>query len=222
MMNPLRRCYIPLCLFAALLSASTAQAGPRYYMLIFGAQTQPKIPRFTHTFCTIVRVTDPPPGCSGFSMEAYTISWLPQTLKVKPYRLWAEPGRNLTLDETLRWCAQNRMHVSLWGPYAIEEWYYWRVYQEYARFQSGEYLYRAIDSPRRGDIASDCIHAVTDVDAFDQRTTYPVFRSGDPVTRKFVQILSQRGRLMIPPEDTSWLEAALGLSCYPICHRPTP
>jgi hypothetical protein len=103
-----------------LLSASTAQAGARHYMLIFGAQTHPKIPRFTHTFCTIVRVADPPPGCSVPYIEAHTISWLPQTLKIRPYRLHPEPGRNLTLEETLRWCAQNRMDVSLWGPYVIE------------------------------------------------------------------------------------------------------
>jgi hypothetical protein len=209
-------------LSAVLLAVNTAQAGVRCYMIIFGAQTSPKIPRYTHTFCTIVRVADPLPGCTDSRMEVYTISWLPQTMIIHPYRLHAEPGHNFTLAETLRWCAQNRMHVAEWGSYAITEEYFGLVYREYARFESGEYLYRAIDSRRRGDLAADCIHAVTDIDQFDSRTTYPVFRSGDPVTRKFVSILRQRGRLMDPAEDTFWLDAALGLHCYPICHRPTP
>ncbi len=207
---------------AVLLAANSAQAGVRYYMLIFGAQTRPKIPRFTHTFCTIVQVTDPPPGCADFRIEAHTISWLPQTLKIHPYRLRAEPGRNLTLEETLSWSAQHHMHVSEWGPYAIEEDFYWRVYREYTRFENGEFLYRAIDPPRRGDIAADCIHAVTDIDQRDSRLTYLVLGSGDAVTRKFVRILRQRGRLMVPPEDMSWLNTVLGLDRYPICHRPLP
>jgi hypothetical protein len=100
--------------------------------------------------------------------------------------------------------------------------FFWKVYREYARFENGEYLYRAIDSPRRDGIAADCIHAVTDIDQRDSRLTYLVVSYGDAVTRKFVRILHQRGRLMVPPEDTSWLDAALGLHCYPICHRPTP
>lgn len=224
-MNPRRRPLFPcwiLAVSAVLLAADAAQAGVRHYILIFGAQTHPKIPRFTHTFCTIVRVADPPPGICGLCIEAHTISWLPQTLKVRPYRLRAEPGRNLTLEETLQWSAQNRMQVSLWGPYAISEYFYGRVLNEYARFESGEYLYRAVDPPRRGDIAADCIHAVTDIDQNDSRLTYLVIGSGDAVTRKFVRILDRRGRLMIPPEDTSWLESALGLDRYSIRHRPLP
>jgi hypothetical protein len=205
-----------------LLAANTAQAGVRCYMIIFGAQTQPKIPRFTHTFCTIARVADPLPGCTDSRMEVYTISWLPRTMIIHPYRFRAEPGHNFTLEQTLRWCAQHRMDVSEWGPYAITEDYFWRVYREYARFERGQYLYRAIDGRRRGDIASDCIHAVTDIDPYDPRSSYPVLRSGDAVTYKFVSILRQRGRLMDPPEDTFWLDAALGLHCYPISHRSAP
>jgi hypothetical protein len=224
-MNPPRRSRLLLwtfALWAVLPAANTAQAGVRYYMLIFGAQTHPRIPRFTHTFCTIVRVTDPQPGCSNCCIEAHTISWLPQTLRIHPYRLRSEPGRNLTLEETLCWAAQHHMDVAEWGPYALDEDFYWRVYQEFARFENGEYLYRAIDSPRRGDRSSDCIHAVTDVDQRDPRTTYRFVASGDAVTHKFVSVLRQRGRLMDSPEDPSWLNAALGLDRYPICHRPTP
>lgn len=224
-MKPSRRSVLPVLLFTLatlLLAVNSAQAGVRYYMLIFGSQTHPKIPRFTHTFCTIVRVTDALPGCAGPTIEPYTISWLPQTLKVRPYRIRPEPGYNLTLEETLNWAAQNRMDVSLWGPYAIEEDFFWRMYNEYARFERGEYLYRAVDPPRRGDVTADCIHAVTDIDGQDSRLTYLVLGSGDAVTRKFVRILNTRGRLLDPGADVSWLYAALGLDRYPIYPRPLP
>ncbi len=209
-------------LAAVLSAANTAQAGARYYMIIFGAQTHPKIPRYTHTFCTIVRIVDPLPGCSDFRMEAYTISWLPQTMIIHPFRFHAETGHNFTLEETLRWCAQNRMDVSEWGPFAITEDFFCRVYFQFTRFERGEFLYRAIDSPRHDDIRADCIHAVTDIDPYDSRLRYSVLGSGDAVTYKFVRILRRRGRLMDPPENTFWLDAALGLHCYPICHRPPP
>src|SRR5581483_5652965 len=115
MMNlPGHSCFLLrlLALSAVLLAADTAQAGVRCYMIIFGAQTHPKIPRYTHTFCTIVRVLDPLPGCNDSRMEVYTISWLPQTMIIHPYRLRPEVGHNFTLEQTLRWCAQNRMDVS--------------------------------------------------------------------------------------------------------------
>jgi hypothetical protein len=82
-MNPLRYYRFLLGMFAlsaVLLAANTAQAGVRCYMIVFGAQTHPKIPRYTHTFCTVVRVADPLPGCTDSRMEVYTISWLPRTI----------------------------------------------------------------------------------------------------------------------------------------------
>jgi hypothetical protein len=209
-------------LSAVLLTANPVRAGARYYMLIFGAQTHPKIPRKTHTFATIVKVADAPPGCAEPGIEVYTISWLPQTLKVKPFRLHDEPGYNLKLEETLKWAAKNHMQVTEWGPFVIDEDFYWRVYREHVRFESGGYRYKAVDSANRGSRTSDCIHAVTDIDRRDPRTSYSVINSGDRVTRKFVQILLERGRLVIPPDDVSWIDAALGLDCYPIVHCPSP
>src|SRR5690349_18163739 len=90
-----------LLALSGLLLASSAARADRHYLLIFGSQTQPKIPRYTHTFCTIVRVADPLPGCANLPLEVHTISWLPATLKVRPFRLHAEPGHNFTLEETL-------------------------------------------------------------------------------------------------------------------------
>lgn len=204
------------------LPANPVRAEVRYYMLIFSAQTHPKVLRFTHTFCTIVKVADASPDRSTPSVEAYTISWLPQTLKVHPYRRHDEPGRNLTLEETLAWSRGNHMRVSAWGPYAIAPCFFDRVYWEYARIERGEFRYKAIDPRRRGARTTDCIHAVTDVDHRDNRSAYSPLRAGDADTHKFVRMLREHGRLMIPTEDVLWLEAVLGLDRHPVLHRSEP
>jgi hypothetical protein len=225
MIHSPKGCRLPLWMLALLAlvgAGNSAQAGVRSYLLIFSAQTHPKIPRKTHTFCTLVRVEDPPPGCPVPRIEVSTISWLPRTLKVRPYRFHDEPGYNLTLDETLRWAAQNHMQVKEWGPFSITEDFYGRVYREYVRFESGGYRYKAIDPANRGSLTSDCIHAVTDVDHRDPRTMYSVRNCGDRVTYQFVQILRERGRLQLPPDDVSWIDAALGVDRYPVEHCPPP
>jgi hypothetical protein len=60
------------------------------------------------------------------------------------------------------------------------------------------------------------------VDGADGRSTFSEFRSGDAATRKFVRVMRDRGRLLDPLADMSWLETALGLDFYPILHRPNP
>ncbi len=198
------------------------EAGERYYVIIFASQSHPKIPRLSHTFGTIVRVTDAPPGCETPNIEAYTISWLPQTMKVRPWRFHDEPGKNFTLDKTLRWAYENHMDVTQWGPYEIQGDFFARVYREYARIESGQFRYKAIDPRQRGARTTDCIHAVSDIDHQHDRYEYPFVRSGDAVTRKIVRVLRKRGRLFDPPCSMCWLEAALGLDRYPIIHAPTP
>src|SRR3954452_18515193 len=75
--------------------------GERYYLLVFGAQTTPKLPRFTHTWVTVVRVPPPAaPGCPP-TVEQHSISWLPDKVFINPLRPCVEPGRNFTLDETM-------------------------------------------------------------------------------------------------------------------------
>jgi hypothetical protein len=216
------RCLLLPLAVVALLSPTAGRAEERHYLIIFAAQSHPKIPRLTHTFATLVKVTDGLPDCPSSAIEAYTISWLPQTLKVRPYRLHDEPGRNLTLLETLDWAYGNHMHVSQWGPYAIEPDFFQLVYHEYARIENGEFRYKAIDPNQRGVRTTDCIHAITDIDRDDGRTQFPEWRSGEPVTRKFVRVLHDRGRLLDPLADMSWLNTALGLDRYPIIHRPNP
>ena len=141
---------------SALLSApGFGRAGERHYIIVFGAQSHPKLPRFTHTFATIIKVSDCPPGCTIPPIEAQTISWLPQTLVVHSFRCQDEPGVNLDLPATLNWAADNRMRVSQWGPYALEGEFYYRLEDQFRRISSGAYRYKAVDVLYRGTLTTD-------------------------------------------------------------------
>ncbi len=212
-----------LALWVCLLGAGNSLAGERHYIIVFGAQSHPKLPRYTHTFATIVKVLDCPPGCAVPPVEMQTISWLPQTLVVHPFRCQDEPGVNLDLHSTLKWAADNRMRVSQWGPYALEEDFYYRLEDQFRRISSGAYRYKAVDVLYRGTLTTDCIHAVSDVDSFDGRFYYdPIIRNDDKASRRFVRAMYERRRFLDPVEDVSWLNSALGLDHYPIIHRPDP
>ncbi len=155
-------------------------------------------------------------------IHAYTISWLPQTLQVRPFRCRSEPGVNLTLEATLRWACDNNMRVSLWGPYEIEGEFYHIVYNEYLKMQSGVYRYKAIDPFTRGSLTTDCIHAVSDIDYRHSRFEYFFLRSGDAASRHLAFVLADRERVLVHEDDLSWINTALGLDRYPIVYRRDP
>src|SRR5947209_7255130 len=58
------------------LERDAAPPNDRYYLLIFGSQSQPLRPKYTHSWATAVRVTDQGPGQAPL-VEASTISWMP-------------------------------------------------------------------------------------------------------------------------------------------------
>src|SRR5690348_12390269 len=75
-------------------TAIAAPPGERYFMLVFGSQSTPKVPKYTHSWATVVKVIE----CGGPevpSIEEHTISWLPATLNVRPLSFQVEPGVNL-------------------------------------------------------------------------------------------------------------------------------
>src|SRR5206468_2996196 len=96
-------------------------------------------------------------------LECVTISWLPESLKVRLFALCAEPGVNLGLHQTLKYTLGNDERVSMWGPYRIEpEVYAWATRQR-DHLESGEVRYKANDVGRNSANVSNCIHAVSTV-----------------------------------------------------------
>ena len=130
---------------ALILCAGPARAGDHYYVIIFGSQSTPKLPRYTHTWATFIRACDDDGDVRQSPLQVDTISWLAADMEVRALRLRAEPGRNFDLETTLHFTFATRQRVSEWGPYEISPEFYEQAMRQKARLESGEVKYKAID-----------------------------------------------------------------------------
>ena len=141
-------------------------------------------------------------------IEAHTISWLPATLVIEPVRLNPEVGKNLDLAASLAFAKSLDAQVSSWGPFAIKKELYDRALKQIDLLNSGKIAYIALDRRFRGQGASNCIHAVCDVDAdkgfLDTGTAY-----GNEASQEAVSHLE---RWMVPTkEDLAYLNERLAI-----------
>src|SRR4051812_18893549 len=145
---------------------ATPPPNERYYVLLFGSQSTPKLARYTHSWGTVVKATCVP-GQAQPELEVHTISWMPCTLEIHPWHFHVEPGVNLTLTRTLEYALGSNERVSLWGPYEIWQGLYHRFVTQESFLNTGQIGYQSPDTigeaARRGN-GSDCIHAMTDID----------------------------------------------------------
>ena len=200
-------------------SSASAQASERYYVLIFGSQSHPKLLRYTHTWATFVRAVGDEANPDCCTVYQHTISWLPETLDVRVWSPFPERGVNLDLYQTLGAVAAHNERVTLWGPFVITPDIYERSLRIYQIVNSGAVRYRAI-STASDLLVSDCIHAVAAVDALFGRSHYPLIRIGDPASRFLarevvVRSIENRG-IDQAAFDNTWLIPRLGLDRYPI------
>jgi hypothetical protein len=205
---------IMLCLFT-----SQAQANERYYVLIFGSQSHPKLLKYTHSWATFVRAVGDESDPDHCTLYQHTISWLPQTLNVRVWSPFPEPGINLDLYQTLQVVSAYNERVTLWGPFVIPPEIYARSLEIYQIANSGAARYRAI-STTYDLLVADCIHAVAAVDPVFGRSHYPLVRIGDPASRFIareivVRSLENRG-IDQAAFDNAWLIPRLALDRYPI------
>src|SRR4051794_16716651 len=145
--------------------------GERYYLLVFGVQTTPKLPRYTHTWVTFVRVPAPCPGRPP-AVEPHSISWMPATLAIRPWQFTIEPGVNLDLDASVRMALGKGERVSLWGPFAVEPGLYRKLLIQNGFVENGAVGYQCIDTvgeAGRTGTGSNCIHAISDADSMFRR-----------------------------------------------------
>jgi hypothetical protein len=193
----------------------------KFYVLIFGSQSQPKIARLTHTWVTFVRVQQHGEAPAA-EIDYHTISWLPATLDVRTWSFHVEQGYNLHLHETLQTVLKNQERVSEWGPYECRPELYHRSLVQKEFLQSGQIGYQAIDvvgeAARKGN-GCDCIHAVTDMDPLFNRSNYPLRRFGEVASQYLVRQVWERDILIHPEQTHDWLDEALGLNPYPITRR---
>ena len=199
--------------------SNDAAPGERFYIIVFGSERTLRAPRYTHTWATLVKTVEVP-GSAPQVTETHTISWMPATLKIHPWKFTPEPGRNLELHETVRMALGLREHVVSWGPYEIQPRGYRRFLLQKEFMESGQIGYQCIDTIGAGadGTGCDCIHAVTDMDPQFQRGYYRLTRFGVAGSEFIVRQFFERG-LLVSGETHSWLNGPLGLSQYPIDHR---
>jgi hypothetical protein len=200
---------------------SPAALGPpdasRYYFILFGGQSLPFRPATAHTWATFVKAT---PSADGkLMMESFTISWLPATAEVVPYRLHPEPGKNYTLEETFAIAAANRDRVSMWGPFEIDAERYELAVAQLRELESGSVLYRAIDSLRRRRDVQHCVHAVTYADPVLKSRIQPVLQVGEPGTSRLAMRYTRAGAFIGAPVTHDWVIPAIGLDRFPVVRR---
>jgi hypothetical protein len=193
----------------------------RYYVIVFGSQSTPKIPRLTHTWATVVRLSWAD-GQAEPALDTHTISWMPATLRIRTFSRTAEPGVNLGMQESIDLAHDMRERVSIWGPYEIRYSTFQRVLVQKAFIESGAVGYQCIDKwgeAGRCGTACDCIHAVSDMDPEFNRSRYPLRLNGEDASENIVEQLARRGALPSGPVENTWVRSRLGLDCPGIIHR---
>ena len=144
--------------------ADVSHAKDRYYMLVFGSQTEPFSIRFTHTFAMFVKASGDGDNPRTYQLQTQTISWMPQTLSIRVLASSPEPGVNLSIADSLQWAQSVGAVTTVWGPFEIRQELYERAAKQAARLNAGEALYLCNDRRHRGTEATNCIHAVSDVE----------------------------------------------------------
>ncbi len=200
---------------ASAFTPSPARGEDRYYAMVFGSQSSPKLLRYTHTWATFIRVVGEGDDPAGVQVLQHTISWLPASLVVRTWTPFPEEGVNLDLYATLDAVSKDGESVTMWGPFQIAEPAYQRSLRVKEILDSGQAEYRAISTPRNL-LVSDCIHAVAAVDPVFGRGHYPLIRVGKPASRYIARQVMTRSVFDQTQVEASWLIPRLRLDRYPI------
>ncbi len=195
--------------------------GEHFYVIVFGAESTPKLPRWTHSWGVFIHTAEQGPGRPP-AIETHTISWMPATLEIRPWCFHIEPPVNLNLHETLQYVLGMGERVAQWGPYECRPELYYRAVAQKQFLESGRIGYQCVDTVGEAGWlgnGSDCIHAITDMDPLYSRSRYRLIRYGMAASRFIARELQRRDMLLHPDQTQDWLNAYLGLDAYPIIHR---
>jgi hypothetical protein len=120
---------------------------------------------------------------------------------------------NLDLDQTLNFARDISARAYEWGPYRIRPELYERSLRQIERLNNGRIQYKVLDGAWRPDAASNCVHAVSDVDADDGYLTV----DGAYGVAASARVVEHLRRWMIQPgQELSSIHEKLMLSGQPI------
>lgn len=197
--------------------------GEHFYVIIFGSESTPRVPRLTHSWATFIHEIDCP--CGPGLLDVRTISWMPATLIIHPWHFKIECGKNLELHETLHYALGEGEHVAQWGPYECRPELFYRAAVQKQFLENGGMGYECVDTAGeagRTGRGSDCIHAITDMDPQYTRARYRLIRFGIAASRFITGELGRRDMLLHIDKRHDELNRLLGLDAYPIHHREYP
>ena len=160
----------------------------RYFIIPFAYQNERNDPTFSHSFISVIRVfadNKQPKLTPGLKtrtyknreFEAFTISWLPHDFTRHPdlcvfdgpgsrlipqnNKCPLEPGRNFSLEETIRLATHDNLAVAMWGPYEIAKPGFDLGVKRKRLLDGGTIKYRADDRLyRKKIVAINCFHAM--------------------------------------------------------------
>src|SRR5713101_3087210 len=164
----------------------------RYFIIPFAYQDRENHPEFSHSFITVIRVfadNKQPKLTPGLTtrryrnreFEAFTISWLPHDFMSNPHlcvfdgvgsrlipannKCPVSPGRNFSLEETIKLAVDTKNAVAMWGPYEIKKAAFDLAVNRKRLLDGGTIKYRADDRLYRKDkVAISCFHAMAGLD----------------------------------------------------------
>jgi hypothetical protein len=202
---------------ALLAPASPARAGERYYMIVFGAQRGLAEPQYTHSWAVFVRACGEGPCPDAYRLDAYVVSWLPQTMEIRLLALRPEPGWNVELHRTIRWALGTGQQVAKWGPYEIDRDLFCRAVRQSRRLSAGAELYKAVDTGYDSAEVSNCIHVLADL--AEGRGRLRIASPGWGFFASYMITLRLEPWVLDSSQTHEWVAARLGLHCYPIQDR---
>src|SRR5258708_1678742 len=164
----------------------------RYFIIPFAYQDRGNHPEFSHSFISVIRVladNKQPKLTPGLKtgryknreFEAFTISWLPHDFMSNPHlcvfdaagsrlipqnnKCPVSPGRNFTLEETIKLAVDSKNAVAMWGPYEIKKAAFDLAVNRKRLLDGGTIKYRADDRLyRKNKVAISCFHAMAGLD----------------------------------------------------------
>ena len=164
----------------------------RYFIIPFAYQDRGNHPEHSHSFISVIRVladNKQPKLTPGLEkrtyknreFEAFTISWLPHDFMTNPNlcvfdgplsrtipannKCPISPGKNFTLEETIKLAVDQKNAVAMWGPYEINQIGFDLGVKRKHLLDGGTIKYRADDRLYQKDkVAISCFHAMAGLD----------------------------------------------------------
>jgi hypothetical protein len=164
----------------------------RVFIIPFAYQDRGNHPEHSHSFISVIRVladNKQPKLTPGLAkqkyrnreFEAFTISWLPEDFLTNPNlcvfdgplsrtipannKCPISPGKNFSLEETIRLAVAQKNAVAMWGPYEIKQEAFDLAVKRKNLLDGGTIKYRADDRLYQKDkVAISCFHAMAGLD----------------------------------------------------------